>query len=87
MRTQTAKGVLVDAPSLRHCPCLRDGAVDMTLSDDEMNVLSGLLQNYLPELKFEMARSEPGPLRHVLVTRQTLCERLLLELARSARDV
>jgi hypothetical protein len=54
--------------------------MDLTLSDDEVVTLRGLLQGYLPELKFEVARTELKDFRHILVQRQTLCERLLDEL-------
>jgi hypothetical protein len=40
-----------------------------------------LLHDYLPELKVETARTAAGDLRHVLVERQMLCERLLKELS------
>jgi len=49
----------------------------LTLSDDEVRTLRGLLHDYLPGLKFEVARSEGREIRHALVRRQTLCERLL----------
>jgi hypothetical protein len=55
-------------------------SVNITLKDDEVETLHGLLHDYLSGLKFEVARSDPGELRHILVTRQTLCERLLDEL-------
>jgi hypothetical protein len=54
--------------------------MDVTLSDDEVRTLRGLLRDFLPELKFEVARTDGRELRHVLVKRQTLCERLLEEL-------
>jgi hypothetical protein len=57
--------------------------MDMMLNDDEVQTLRGLLQDYLPELKFEVARTHGTDLRHVLVKRQTLCERLLDQLASS----
>jgi hypothetical protein len=55
--------------------------MDLRLSDDDVNVLRGLLHDYLPSLKFETARTEGGDLRQVLVARRTLCERLLDELS------
>jgi hypothetical protein len=55
--------------------------MDLTLSDDEVVTLRGLLQDYLPGLKFEVARTELKDFRHILVQRQTLCERLLDELS------
>ena len=58
-------------------------SVNITLNDDEAQTLRGMLHDYLSGLKFEVARSDPGELRHILVTRQTLCERLLDELNQS----
>jgi hypothetical protein len=46
----------------------------------EVQTLRGLLSDYLPELNFEAARTDGAELRHVLVKRQTLCERLLQQL-------
>lgn len=53
--------------------------MDVKLTDDEAQTLRGLLQDYLPELKFEVARPDGAEIRHVLVKRQDLCERLLAE--------
>jgi hypothetical protein len=54
--------------------------MDITLNDDEVVTFRALLRDYLPELKFEVARTDSHELRHVLVKRQDLCERLLDEL-------
>jgi hypothetical protein len=54
--------------------------MDVTLSDDDVQTLRGLLHDYLPELKWEMARADGPELGHVLVKRETLCDRLLEEL-------
>lgn len=54
--------------------------MDVRLSDDEVQTLRGLLHDYLPELNFEAARTDGPELRHVLVKRQMLCERLLAQL-------
>jgi hypothetical protein len=53
----------------------------LDLTPDDARMLSELLQNYLPELKREIARTEVKTLRHELVLRQELCERLLERLA------
>jgi hypothetical protein len=55
--------------------------MDIRLSHDETQTLRELLQEFLPELKFEAARTEGKELRHILYARQTLIERLLAELA------
>lgn len=55
----------------------------LTLTDHETELLRGLLQDYLPALQREVARTERRDLRHVLVERQDLVERLLKELAPS----
>ena len=52
--------------------------LDLTQQDARM--LRELLQNYLPDLKREVARTEVKTLRHELVQRQELCERMLQRL-------
>jgi hypothetical protein len=58
--------------------------MDVKLTDDDVQTLQGLLRDYLPALKFEVARTDGAELRHVLVKRQTLCERLLDELCEAS---
>jgi hypothetical protein len=57
--------------------------MDLTLSDDDVLTLRGLLHDYLPQLQRETARTDSKEVRHVLVTRLTLCERLLEQLGGS----
>ena len=51
--------------------------MNLQLSDDEVETLGGLLRDYLPGLKFEVARTHEKEILHVLVKRRTLCERLI----------
>ena len=53
----------------------------LDLSQDDARMLNEVLQNYLPELKRELARTEVKTLRHELVLREEFCERLLERLA------
>lgn len=55
----------------------------LDLSAEDALVLRDLLEAYLPELRREVARTEAHDLRHSLVQRQELAERLLGELQRS----
>ena len=54
--------------------------MNLQLSDDEVQTLREMLRDYLPGLKFEVARTDAPEIRHLLLKRQTLCERLVDEL-------
>jgi hypothetical protein len=60
--------------------------MQLTLSDDDARTLRNLLQEHLPELRREAARTELASrdLRHELHKRLALCERLLADLERPA---
>jgi hypothetical protein len=60
--------------------------MQLTLSDDDARVLRNVLQEWLPELRRETARTALASrdLRHELHQRQALCERLLADLERPA---
>ena len=51
--------------------------MQLDLSDHEAQLLQELLRDYLPGLKREVAHTEKHTLRHELVERQDLVERLL----------
>jgi hypothetical protein len=59
--------------------------MQLTLSDSEAEILRDLLLAYLPELEREVARTERHTLRHALVERQELVERLLEQLSSTTR--
>jgi len=59
--------------------------MQLNLTDGETELLRGLLQDYLPDLRREVARTEEHGLRHLLVERQNLVERLVGQLASSVR--
>jgi len=57
--------------------------MDLTLSDDDVPALRGFLHDYLPQLEREAARTDSKEVRHLLVTRLSVCERLLEQLGGS----
>lgn len=56
----------------------------LDLTPDDARMLHELLQDYLPEIKREVARTDVKTLRHELVLRQELVERLLERLTTAA---
>jgi hypothetical protein len=65
-------------------PTLEDHFMQLALSEQETEILRDLFEAYLPELRREVARTQRQPLRHVLVQRQELVERLLEQLVARA---
>lgn len=59
-----------------------DRSMQLVLNDGEPDTLRELFEAYLPGLKREIARTEQHDLRHTLVQRQELAERLLAQLQR-----
>jgi hypothetical protein len=51
--------------------------MQLTLSEREADLLCGLLQDHLPDLQREAARTEQHDLRHLLIERQEVVQRLL----------
>lgn len=49
----------------------------LDLTQDDTRMLQELLRDYLPEIKREVARTDVKTLRHELVQRQEMVERLL----------
>lgn len=58
--------------------------MQLELRDDETRILREMLRDYLPEVRREVARTDVKELRHDLVLRQELCERLLDRLSSPA---
>ena len=58
--------------------------MQLILSDNETALLRDLLADYLPALKREVARTEKRELRHLMVERQELVERVLVQLGEPA---
>ena len=56
--------------------------MQLTLSSDDAILLRDLLADYLPALRREVARTEQHDLRHLMVQREDLVERLVEELER-----
>lgn len=54
----------------------------LDLPQEDARRLRQLLQDYLPDLQREMARTDEKTLRHELVLRVELCERVVAQLAK-----
>ncbi len=52
----------------------------LELTDEETATLRALLHDYLPDLRREVAATDARDMRHELIKRQDLCERLLAQL-------
>ena len=57
----------------------------LNLTDRDSELLRGVLQDYLPDLRREVARTEERAFRHEMVERQDLVERLLEQLVPASR--
>jgi hypothetical protein len=64
-------------------PTGRTRAMILDLTQDDTRMLRQLLEDYLPEIKREVARTDVKTLRHELVLRQELVERLVERLAKA----
>jgi hypothetical protein len=54
--------------------------MQLDLTNEDAQILRDLLDAYLPDLRREVSRTESHALRHSLVQRQNLCERLIAQL-------
>ena len=55
--------------------------MQLNLTDRDTELLRGLLQDYLPDLRREVARTEERSFRHEMVERQDMVERLIEKLS------
>jgi hypothetical protein len=58
--------------------------MELHLNSEDARLLHDLLEDYLPTLRMEVARTDVRDLRHELVLRQELVERLIARLTRAA---
>lgn len=58
----------------------------LDLTQEDAQRLGQLIQDYLPDLQREMARTDEKSLRHELVLREDLCERLVAKLKAADGD-
>lgn len=56
--------------------------MELTLTDHDARTLRDLLNDYIRDLRREVARTDAKEFRHMLVLRQELAERLLAQLER-----
>ena len=59
--------------------------MQLNLNDRDTELLRGLLRDYLPDLRREVARTEERTFRHEMVERQDMVERLIEQLSVDAR--
>ena len=59
--------------------------MQLNLTDRDTELLRGLLQDYLPDLRREVARTEERTFRQEMVERQDMVERLIDQLTVEAR--
>jgi hypothetical protein len=76
-----ARGAALRARRVYHRS--EEDTMHLNLTEHETDLLHGLLADYLPALCREVARTEQRDLRHVLVERQELVERLVEQLGGS----
>ena len=51
--------------------------MQLNLTNEEAHVLRSMLHDYLPSLRLEAARTDAREMRHEMVMRQEVCERVL----------
>jgi hypothetical protein len=61
--------------------------MQINLSDADALILREMLEDYLPALQRESARTEAKELRHALVLREELIDRLLFALKGASQPV
>jgi hypothetical protein len=59
--------------------------MQLYLSDEDADLLRGVLTDYLPTLEREVARTEHRDFRHLLIQRQEVVERFLEQLGEQTR--
>ena len=59
--------------------------MQIELTEEETETLREMLHAYLPEIRREAARTDDREMRHAMVQRQDLCERLVEQLDAAAR--
>lgn len=61
--------------------------MQLNLSHSDAMILRELLEDYLPALQRESARTEAKEMRHMLVLREELVDRLLFQLKGASQPV
>jgi hypothetical protein len=59
--------------------------MQLTLNESDAALLRGLLEDHLPDMQREAARTEQHDMRHLLIERQEVVKRLLRLLKSNAR--